>query len=114
MRTALSPLLLLVAGALLPSCGDGQARPNVLLVTLDTTRPDRMSVYGGKAQVPTLERIAGDQTSFESGPLEGVARDGQLAAFRHTGFWQPMDTLRDKNALEALWTSGEAPWKVWS
>ena len=61
-----------------------------------------------------LDRIAGDQTSFESGPLEGVARDGQLAAFRHTGFWQPMDTLRDKNALEALWTSGEAPWKVWS
>ncbi|MDA0947321.1 MAG: sulfatase [Planctomycetota bacterium] len=65
MRTALSPLLLLAAGALLPSCGDGQARPNVLLVTLDTTRPDRMSVYGGKAQVPTLERIAGEGVRFE-------------------------------------------------
>jgi arylsulfatase A-like enzyme len=65
MRTALSLLPLLAAGALLPSCGEGAARPNVLLVTLDTTRPDRMSVYGGKAQVPTLERIASEGARFE-------------------------------------------------
>jgi glucose-1-phosphate cytidylyltransferase len=60
-----------------------------------------------------LDRIAGDATPWEAEPLEGLARDGELMAFRHTGFWQPMDTLRDKNALEALWQSGHAPWKVW-
>jgi len=60
-----------------------------------------------------IERIAGDQTSWETGPLESLARDGELRAFRHLGFWQPMDTLREKNLLEALWESGKAPWKVW-
>ncbi len=48
-----------------------------------------------------------------SEPLEGLARDGQLAAYRHRGFWQPMDTLRDKRQLEELWDSGRAPWKAW-
>lgn len=61
-----------------------------------------------------INRIAGDETPWEAEPLEGLARDGQLAAFRHDGFWQPMDTLRDKNQLEKLWASGDAPWKVWS
>ncbi len=61
-----------------------------------------------------LERIAGDATSFETTPLEGLAQDNQLSAFRHTGFWQPMDTLRDKNVLEDLWAKGRAPWKVWN
>jgi glucose-1-phosphate cytidylyltransferase len=60
-----------------------------------------------------LGRITGDATFFEKEPLEGVARDGQLVAYRHSGFWQPMDTLRDKNHLEDLWKSGKAPWKVW-
>ena len=60
-----------------------------------------------------IDRIAGDETAWEAEPLEGLARDGQLMAFTHTGFWQPMDTLRDKNRLEALWDSGQAPWKVW-
>ncbi len=60
-----------------------------------------------------LDRIAGDDTSFEGAPLEGLARDGQLMAFNHDGFWRPMDTLRDKNQLEELWQSGHAPWKVW-
>jgi glucose-1-phosphate cytidylyltransferase len=59
-----------------------------------------------------LERIDGD-VMFEHAPLEGLAAEGQLAAYRHAGFWQPMDTLRDKRHLEELWTSGEAPWKVW-
>jgi glucose-1-phosphate cytidylyltransferase len=45
--------------------------------------------------------------------MERLAREGQLAAFAHTGFWQPMDTLRDKNLLESLWESGKAPWKAW-
>jgi len=61
-----------------------------------------------------LNRIAGDQTAWESEPLVSLARDGQLAAYQHDGFWRPMDTLRDKNQLEELWTTGRAPWKVWS
>ena len=59
-------------------------------------------------------RIADDDTPFEQAPLESLARDGELAAFRHTGFWQPMDTLRDRNTLESLWSGGTAPWKVWA
>ena len=60
-----------------------------------------------------LDRIAGDATVFEKEPLEGTARDGQLAAYKHGGFWQPMDTLRDKLYLEELWNNGTAPWKLW-
>jgi glucose-1-phosphate cytidylyltransferase len=57
--------------------------------------------------------IEGDATVWEREPLERLARDGQLSAFTHRGFWQPMDTLRDKMRLEDLWQAGEAPWKVW-
>jgi glucose-1-phosphate cytidylyltransferase len=60
-----------------------------------------------------IDYIEGDQTVWEVEPLEGLARDRQLAAYAHDGFWHPMDTLRDKNQLEALWSSGKAPWKVW-
>jgi len=60
-----------------------------------------------------FERIAGDSTIFEKDPLEGLARDGELMAFKHGGFWQPMDTLRDKQHLEELWADGKPPWKVW-
>jgi glucose-1-phosphate cytidylyltransferase len=60
-----------------------------------------------------LERIAGDGTSWEAEPMIGLAADGELMAYEHTGFWQPMDTLREKNLLEELWQSGKAPWKVW-
>jgi glucose-1-phosphate cytidylyltransferase len=60
-----------------------------------------------------LDFIAGDETPWESTPLEQLAADGQLMAFEHHGFWQPMDTLREKNLLEELWQSGKAPWKVW-
>ena len=60
-----------------------------------------------------IERIAGDNTLWEVEPLEGLARDGQLTAYHHNGFWQPMDTLRDKVLLESLWQAGKAPWKVW-
>ena len=55
----------------------------------------------------------GDQTVFEKEPLENLAKDGQLMAFKHTGFWHPMDTLRDKVYLEELWNKGNAPWKIW-
>lgn len=60
-----------------------------------------------------LDRVAGDDTIWEREPLESLARDRQLEAHCHTGFWQPMDTLRDKNLLEELWQSKKAPWKVW-
>lgn len=60
-----------------------------------------------------LDYIAGDQTSWESEPLTRLAEEGELMAFEHAGFWQPMDTLRDKNQLEELWQSGRAPWKKW-
>lgn len=61
-----------------------------------------------------LDRIEGDQTSWEGDPLTSLARDGQLMSFEHEGFWQPMDTLREKNLLEDLWASDQAPWKVWA
>ncbi len=57
--------------------------------------------------------IAGDDTVWEREPLEGLARDGKLAAYKHRGYWQNMDTLRDKNVLETLWQNGDAPWKIW-
>ncbi len=60
-----------------------------------------------------VSRISGDSTIFEKDPMEGLARDRQLVAYKHSGFWQPMDTLRDKNHLEELWNTGKAPWKVW-
>ena len=60
-----------------------------------------------------LDLISGDDCVWEQSPLETLAKDGQLSAFKHDGFWQPMDTLRDKHYLEELWLSGNAPWKVW-
>ena len=60
-----------------------------------------------------FDRISGDATVFEKEPLEGLAEDRELLAYKHPGFWQPMDTLRDKMHLEDLWNSGKAPWAVW-
>jgi len=60
-----------------------------------------------------FDRIEDDQTIFERGPLEGLAKDDQLSIYLHHGFWRPMDTLRDKIQLEEMWESGEAPWKIW-
>ena len=60
-----------------------------------------------------LGLIAGDQTSWECEPLAQLAAKGELMAFEHTGFWQPMDTLREKNLLQELWANGKAPWKIW-
>ncbi len=61
-----------------------------------------------------LELIPDEQTLWESGPLERLAATGQLMAYRHDGFWQPMDTMRDVAYLERLWAAGDAPWKVWA
>ncbi len=64
-------------------------------------------------QPELFDLIEGDDTILERKPLETVARMGELMAYRHTGFWQCMDTLREKEALEKMWQSGQAPWKVW-
>ncbi len=61
-----------------------------------------------------IDYIADDKTTWEREPMEQLAKEGNLSAFHHKGFWQPMDTLRDKQLLEELWQSGNAPWKVWS
>lgn len=60
-----------------------------------------------------FDLIEGDQTVWERQPMERLAASGQLSAYCHQGFWQPMDTLRDKMLLEELWASGQAPWKIW-
>ncbi len=60
-----------------------------------------------------INYIESDDTPWELNPLEGLANDKQLIAYQHSGFWQPMDTLREKNILDELWASGKAPWKLW-
>ena len=60
-----------------------------------------------------LAKIVAENKDCWDGPLESLARDGQLSAFEHKGFWQPMDTFREKTLLEDLWASGNAPWKIW-
>ena len=64
-------------------------------------------------QPSVLDRIPEDRTSFESDVLPRLAADGQLSAYKHSGFWQPMDTLRDRTKLEEMWATGDAPWKIW-
>ncbi len=64
-------------------------------------------------QPEVIDRITHDAMSWEGPPMNGLAQEGQLIAYEHRGFWQPMDTLRDKNQLEELWHSGQAPWKRW-
>jgi len=78
-------------------------------------RGDGTWVNGGffVVEPKAIDYIADDSTSWEQEPLERLAQDGQLAAYTHGGFWQPMDTLRDKKYLEDLWASSQAPWKVW-
>ncbi len=108
------------------------------LATLTTVRPparyghlefngDRVMEFSEKPQTgegwingayfilepEVFDYIEGDHTQFEKEPLEGLARDGQLMAYRHTSFWQCMDTLREKHILENYWQSGTAPWKTW-
>ena len=61
-----------------------------------------------------FDYLADDDTSLEQEPLERLAKEQELMAFRHSGFWQPMDTLRERLLLESLWSSGHAPWKIWN
>jgi len=108
------------------------------LATLTAVRPptrygkltldgDRVAVFEEKPQLGEgwingaffvlepgiFDYIEGDDTQWEREPLERLARDGQLRAYRHTSFWQCMDTLREKHVLESLWQTGHAPWKIW-
>ena len=78
-------------------------------------RGDGGSINGGFFVLSPgcLEYVAGDHTSWEADSLVALAAAGQLAAFDHPGFWQPMDTLRERVLLETLWESGRAPWKTW-
>jgi glucose-1-phosphate cytidylyltransferase len=60
-----------------------------------------------------VDLVDSDATSWETAPLEELARGGELRAYRHQGFWHPMDTLRDKHHLDSMWNEGDAPWKLW-
>jgi glucose-1-phosphate cytidylyltransferase len=82
---------------------------------LEKPRGDGASINGGffVLEPGVVEYIHGDETLWEKEPLENLAKENQLAAYRHDGFWKPMDTLRDKTELESLWNSGRAAWRIW-
>lgn len=98
-------------------------RYGVLGVNEDATvlefieKPNTLDVWinGGffVLEPKVLDYLEGDNTVFEQGPLSALAKEGQISAFKHAGFWQCMDNQRDKHQLEKLWESGKAPWKVW-
>jgi glucose-1-phosphate cytidylyltransferase len=81
----------------------------------EKTRADGAWINGGFFVLDprVIDYIPDDSTDWEHGPLEELSRQGRLYAYKHAGFWHPMDTLNDKNALEEMWQSGQAPWKVW-
>lgn len=83
---------------------------------MEKPRGDGAKINGGFFVLSprVLDYLDDDATVWEQQPLQRLAADGELVAYEHDGFWQPMDTLRDKNHLEELWDSGEAPWKTWA
>lgn len=88
---------------------------NSVLSFLEKPKGDGAWINGGffVCQPQVLDYITEDSTIFEREPLENIAADGQMMAYKHDGFWKPMDTLRDKQELESLWEAGNAPWKNW-
>ena len=82
---------------------------------MEKPRGDGAWINGGffVMEPNVFDYLEGDKTSLEREPLEQLAADDQLMAYRHPGYWQPMDTLREKNQLEELWTTGKAPWRLW-
>jgi glucose-1-phosphate cytidylyltransferase len=82
---------------------------------MEKPKGDGAWINGGffVCQPEVLNYISNDSTIFERDPMENIASEGQMKAFKHEGFWKPMDTLRDKQELERLWEEGNAPWKVW-
>jgi len=98
-----------------PASGVTEARDGatVILTISQPARRNALSMAIREGLTDALDRIESDDMPWETSPLESLARDDELRAFRHAGFWQPMDTLRDKTMLESLWSTGNAPWKVW-
>jgi glucose-1-phosphate cytidylyltransferase len=92
---------------------DGEA--NKVLSFKEKPKGDGAWINGGffVLEPGVIDYIADDGTTWEQEPMQDLARDGKLSAYKHAGFWQSMDTLRDKNVLEELWQSGRAPWKIW-
>jgi glucose-1-phosphate cytidylyltransferase len=88
---------------------------NLITSFVEKPKGDGSWINGGffVLEKEVFDLIEGDDTVWEKEPLEQLAASNQLSAFKHSGFWHPMDTLRDKNKLEELWESGNAPWKVW-
>ncbi|MEO6287397.1 MAG: glucose-1-phosphate cytidylyltransferase [Dyadobacter sp.] len=88
---------------------------NSVLSFMEKPKGDGAWINGGffVCQPEVLDYISEDSTIFEREPLENIAADGQMIAYKHSGFWKPMDTLRDKQELESLWEAGNAPWKNW-
>ena len=86
-----------------------------VLSFLEKPKGDGAWINGGffVCQPQVIDYIAEDSTIFEREPLETIAKEGQMVALKHDGFWKPMDTLRDKQELENQWESGKAPWKIW-
>jgi glucose-1-phosphate cytidylyltransferase len=83
---------------------------------IEKPKGDNVYINGGffVLSKKVIDLIKDDKVFFEKEPLDNLAKNNQLIAFQHNGFWQPMDTLREKNYLEELWLSGKAPWKVWN
>jgi glucose-1-phosphate cytidylyltransferase len=95
--------------------GSLQFEGNQVTAFIEKPAGDGGQINGGFFVVEpgVLDLIEGPETIWEKGPLESLASEGELVGYRHEGFWQPMDTLRDKLYLDGLWQSGEAPWKRW-
>lgn len=103
--------------AIQPQARFGSIEMKNSLVTNFSEKPkgDGVWINGGffVCEPEVIESIDGDDSIWEKQPLKSLVSEGQLGVYRHTGFWSAMDTLRDKTHLEELWSSGEAPWKIW-
>ncbi|MDA8105728.1 MAG: glucose-1-phosphate cytidylyltransferase [Nitrospiraceae bacterium] len=88
---------------------------NIIMSFREKPQGDGAWINGGffVLEPGVIDYIGGDATTWEQEPLKNLAHDGKLSAYKHSGFWQSMDTLRDKMYLEELWNSGKAPWKIW-
>lgn len=95
--------------------GSLQMKGNLVQLFQEKPAGDGVWINGGffVLEPPVLNHIDGDDTVWEQQPLQHLAKDGELTAYKHNGFWHAMDTLRDKNHLEETWASGHAPWKLW-
>lgn len=95
--------------------GSIQINDNIVTMFAEKTQEGASWINGGffVLEPSVLSRISGDSIAWENEPIQSLVKDKQLIAFKHDGFWRPMDTLRDKVALETAWNNGSAPWKIW-